>query len=241
MAMAADGEGDLVVALVEEMEARDFDPEITSLSFLVPCSLANAPIDQWQLPREIADDPPLGATYLVTIRSLDRLGLHPLKQRRCKEAWTALVEQRTRSLRILAMSDPEPPDALVGTWVDGAEARDAMLSTTIVKRSVRCVLLSQAPTTADLTALSALLRAPVPIVIWPRDPSIPFAQLELAVRAVVEAGAVADLPRRMREHRAEALAAGASAVGRHLALLWDDADYLPPDTETAARAGLLTT
>lgn len=239
--LASGAEGELVASLVEAMEAREFDPTITSLSFLVPCALANAPVDQWQLPREIADDPPLGATHLVSVRSLDRLSLHRINRQRWKAAWTALVEQGASELRILTPGAPPPPNAVYGEWVDDATARGGALSSALAARSVRCVLLSQAPTTQDLAVLAAVFRTPVPIVLWARDPAIPFAELEHAVRTLVEAGTVADLPRRIREHRAHSLAAGASRVGRHLSLLWDDADYLPPDTEIAAKAGLPTT
>ena len=239
--VAAGAEEDLVVALVEAMEARSFDPAITSLSFLVPCALANAPVDQWRLPREIADDPPLGATHLVSIRSLDRLEGHPIVRRRYKTAWTELIEHGESVLRILTPGAPPPPNAVYGAWIDPATARDGMLSNALAQQSVRCVLLSQAPTAGDVAVLSAVLKTPVPVVLWPRDPEIPFAQLELAVRGVVETGSVAELPRRVREHRAQALAAGASPIGRQLALLWDDADYVPPDTGASAKAGLPTT
>jgi len=241
LAMAPDRAGDLVAQLVDAMEAREFDPAITSISFLVPCALANAPVDQWQLPREIADDPPLGATHLVSMRSLDRLGRHPIVRRRYKAAWTEFAERASSAMRIVAKEDAPPPDVVCGQWVDAAFARDAQLPSKLAERSVRCVLFSQAPTAGDLAALAAVLQTTVPVVLWPRDPAIPYDELEQAVRAVVEAGTVADLPRRMREHRAEALAAGASPVGRHLAFLWDDADYVPPDTEVAAKAGLTTT
>lgn len=241
VAMAPNGEGDLVALLVDAMEAREFVPEITSISFLVPCALANAPVDQWQLPREIADDPPLGATHLVSMRSLDRLGRHPIVRRRYKAAWTEFTERASSALRIVAKEDAPPPGVVCGQWVDEAFARDAQLPSKLAERSVRCVLFSQAPTAGDLAALAAVLQTTVPVVLWPRDPSIPYDELEQAVRAMVEDGTVADLPRRMREHRAKALAAGASPIGRHLAFLWDDADYVPPDTEVAAKAGLTTT
>ncbi len=239
--MAPDGEGELVARLVDEMEGREFDPAVTSLSFLVPVALANAPVDQWQLPREIANDPPLGATHLVSMRSLDRLRRHRIALRRYKTAWRELAERASSELRIVSKEDQPPPGVVCGQWVDAAFARDEQLPSKLAERSVRCVLLSQAPTAGDLAALEAVLQTTVPVVLWPRDPTIPYDELEQAVRAMVEDGTVADLPRRMREHRAKALAAGASPIGRHLAFLWDDADYVPPDTEVAAKAGLTTT
>ncbi|MEP7384464.1 MAG: SIR2 family protein [Gemmatimonadota bacterium] len=239
--LRAGEEGDLVAALVEAMETRDFDASITSLSFLLPCALANAPIDQWQLPREIADDPPLGATHLVAVRSLDRLGRHRIMRQRYKKAWVELTARATSFVRILTPGAPPPADALYGAWVDEATACGGMLSASLTAQSVSCVLLAQAPTAEDLAYLSAVLDTPVPVVVWSRDSSIPYAQFELEVRGVVESGPVAELPQRMRQHRAQALAAGASPIGRHLALLWDDADYAPPDTEVAAKAGLPTT
>jgi hypothetical protein len=236
----ANDAGEVVAVLTEVMQARQFLPSATSIAFLVPLQLACAPIDQWRLPPEIANDPPLGDSHVVVVRSLDRLQKHRIVQQRYKQAWSSLLAQAKAAFRLVAEGAPPPQDAVSGMFVDIATACGDSLAAVLTKSGVCCVVLKEAPSPGALAHLKAVLDTSVPVILWYRNGAAPFdAVVEPALRDLLEKGELMDLPTRLRDYRA-AQPGAADAPGRHVTLLWDNADYLPPDMVPAAKASLLT-
>jgi len=231
----------LVFDLVDELEARSVDPELTTIAFLVPSALACEPIHDWRLAEEVPGDPPIGASYTVTVRPLERLR-NPIVRRRLKRAWDELKRRATEMLTVLDPNATVAPAAVGAMFLDTAGALRRDLGETIEKRGVRCIVLRQPPSASDLTHLSAVLQTTAPAILWRRDrPGDPAADQEL--RDLLEGGAVVELPKRIRDGRYEAFRdeppAGANA-GMSVTLIWDDADYLPPEQDPQARAKIET-
>lgn len=74
--------------------------------------------------------------------------------------------------------------------------------------------------------LNALLYSGVPVVAWSRAGPGPAAA---ALSALFDQAPLGSLPDRVRRARLEA--ADDDHPGRHLTLLWDDPDRLPPDLD----------
>jgi hypothetical protein len=112
---------------------------------------------------------------------------------------------------------------------------------TLEKRGVRCVVLREPPCATALGQLTAVLETTAPAVLWYRDSGADAADVEKMMREILLSGSIADLPRRIRDERLEAFLDGTGTHrGTNLTLIWDDADYLPPENDPAARAKVET-
>jgi hypothetical protein len=234
--------GEIVYDLCDELEARNVDPELTSIAFIVPSALACTAIHRWGLPATVARDPPIGATYTVTLRSLERLERAPLIRRRFKKAWDGFKKRAADTLSVLDLGAPPPAGSVSAVLLDASAALKRDLATTLEKQGAGCVVLREAPCSTALGHLSAVLETTIPAITWCQDTTVPAADVEKLVRALLQAGPVAELPRRLRDVRAQVFrdeAGSGPAMG--LTLIWDDTDYLPPDYDPHARARLETT
>jgi vWA-MoxR associated protein C-terminal domain len=233
--------GAIIYDLVDELEAREVDPELTDVAFLVPSSIACEAIHEWRLAESVANDPPIGASYTVTVRPLERLDRTPLVRRRFKKAWDEL---KKRAAQMLALLDPNavPPSGGVPALIlDASAALKRDLSASLEKQGVRCLVLREAPCATALGQLNAVLETTAPAILWYRDPTASADHIEKTMREILEAGSIADLPRRIREERLEAFRDETGTHrGAQLTLIWDDTDYLPPEHDRDARAKVET-
>ncbi|MGQ0649602.1 MAG: VMAP-C domain-containing protein, partial [Gemmatimonadaceae bacterium] len=232
----------VVMDLLEELEAREVDPDRTSISFLVARALACEAIDRWGLPPGVANDPPIGATYMVTVRSLERLEKPPLIRRRLRKAWDEL---KKRAAEVLAMLDPKAPpppnDAVHAVWLDAPTALRKDLGMTLQQQRAVCAVLRDAPCATALDHLSAVLDTTTPAIMWYRDATASAAHVEMAIRTLLESVPISELPRRLREERQDAFDQdSATHPGVNLTLIWENADYLPPEYNPDAKAKLET-
>lgn len=223
----------VVLSLLEELEAREVDPDGASLSFVVPRVLACQAIDRWSLPAGVATDPPIGATYMVTVRSLERLEKPPLVRRRLRRAWDEL---KNRAAEVLAVLDPHAPvplkDRVHAAWIDDATALRQDLGTTLQAQRALCAVLRTPPCATAIDQLTAVLDTTTPAILWHRDAAADPADVEASIRTLLESAPISDLPRRLREARKE---------GVNLTLIWDNADYPPPENDADAKARFETT
>jgi hypothetical protein len=232
---------EVVYNLVEELEARDVDPDLTSIAFIVPSVLACEAIHGWRLAASVAQDPPLGVSYTVTVRPLERLERTPLLRRRFKKAWDDVKKRAAQMLTLLDANAAAPAAGVPAIILDAAAAMKQDLAATLEKQGVRCVVLSDAPCPTALGNLSAVLNTTAPAILWHGNRGVASAEAEKVIRALLEAGPVADLPQRLRSERSAAFADTTGAHhGMHLTLIWDDTDYMPPEQEALARARVET-
>jgi vWA-MoxR associated protein C-terminal domain len=125
--------------------------------------------------------------------------------------------------------------------LDAAAALDRDLATTLEQHGARCVVLREPPCAAAMDPLRAVVATPTPVIVWWHNDGPPAA-IDATMRGLLQSVNVSDLPRRVRDERA---AAWRDASGLHpgmrLTLVWDDADYIPPENDPQARAGIETT
>jgi NTP-dependent ternary conflict system VMAP-like protein/SIR2-like protein len=229
--------GEVVYALVDELEARNVDPELTTIAFMVPSALACDAIHDWRLPASVANDPPIGATYTVIVRPLERLDRAPLIRRRFKKAWDEFKRRASEMFAVLDPHAPPPPGGVGAIVLDAATAMRRDLAITLEKQGVRCVVLREPPSATALAHLSAVLDTTTPAILWCQEVAAGPDGVESAIRDLLQSAPIAALPRRIRDRRAAAFRGEAgSPGGMNVTLVWDDADYLPPEHDANARA-----
>lgn len=234
--------GEVVYDLFDELEARNFEPERTSIAFIVPNLLACEAIHGWRLPASVASDPPIGATYTVTVRPLERLERAPLIRRRFKKAWDEFKKRAAEMLAVLDANALPPPGGVPAVLLDASAAMKGDLARTLEQQGARCVVLREAPCATALDHLSAVLDTTTPAIVWCQDTTADPADVEKAMRELLQSVPIAGLPRRIRDERAAAfLDQTGNHRGMNLTLIWDDADYLPPEHDPNARARIEAT
>src|SRR4029077_20208948 len=92
---------ELVYDLIIELEDDDANPDLTSIAFIVPASLAWQPIHNWRLSVGAVKDRPIGATYTVTVRPLERAQQMPELRLRFKKAWNEFKKNTAKMFAVL--------------------------------------------------------------------------------------------------------------------------------------------
>jgi hypothetical protein len=233
---------DVVYDLVDELEARRTEPDLTSISFIVPSAIACEEIHSWRLPANIASDPPIGATYIVTVRPLERLDRAPLVRRRFKRAWDEFKQRAAEMLVVLDGNTAAAPLGKVAALLlDTPAALNRDLATTLEKQGTRCVVLREAPCVTAIGQLRAVLETTTPVIVWWRAGGA-SGEIDDTMLSLLQSVSISDLPRRVREERAAAHRDKSGLhLGMNLTLVWDDADFLPPENDPQAKARLETT
>lgn len=211
-----------LVAAAEMGWARTAD-EIR-IEFLLPYTLLNLPVDQWDLEYGSRLPRPLGLHYQVVIRSLDR-ARSPRWHREWRRRWDLLKQASTQQTSL----------ADHWLWSDGQRSRqltvlDAKLA---ARKEVVSLVLHGPPDDAEPGEVMVGVRAGVPVMVWHRADT---------ARAAFEAEMMAmrdNLPDlvellRMLRSRARQAARPDTHVGNRVSLLWDDPDRLVEPQEPPA-------
>ena len=187
------------------------------LEFILPRSLLNYPIDQWEIDPTFPHR--LGTSYQVTVRSLDRLGslgLHSIWRQKWQWLSTNGHQEEPAAIHWLLEPNSRTPNSL----------RASLMREDFV------VALAMAFPPADSATLgsdelSASLYAGMPVMLWCRDNDLQ-PRFEQEVKDLLAGRGLAELPKQVLQLRQRADETDtASALGRHLTLLWDDADRMP--------------
>jgi hypothetical protein len=229
---------ELVFQLVTELEDDDGNPDNTSIAFIVPASLAWQPIHQWRMSAGISNDPPIGATYLVTMRSLERAQQVPVRRLRFKKVWDQFTKNTKKMFAVLNSANPVPPVGVHAVMLDASTIVDYDLRTTLEKPQAPCVVLRQPPS-ANATAqlIDVLTQTSAPVVVW--SAHVDQAVGEQAVRQLLESGTIESIPQRVRANRYAAFRDKTGQThGADVMLIWDNADLLPPEQDSGAKAGV---
>jgi hypothetical protein len=209
------------------------------VAFIVSRALLVEALDQVEPTVEFMPEPPIGVTLPFTVRPLERLKF-PKNLRQLSSTWRELKIVAASALALEDAIPPGQPGAAV--WLQPADAGPALMER-LEKNRITCAVLAAPPLAkaADPSSdlLNCVLQAGVPAVVWLREPA---ASNLVTARARVEQllrEAKSTLPYRVWQQRQAARGLGDPAhPGQCLALLWDDADRLPPDRNPANRAGL---
>lgn len=197
-----------------------------ALEFILPRSLIGCPVDQWEIDRVFPHR--LGTSYPVVIRSLDRLrnlNIHGM----WRQKWRWLADNGHRA----------EPDAIRWLLEPGARAPSSLRASLLREQAVVALAMAFPPKESlDLVSdeLSAALYGGVPVVLWCRDTSL-RTRFEPEVRQLLNGHGLAELPiqvMRLRQ-QADEFDNTETNLGRHVTLLWDDADRLPQALSGANR------
>jgi hypothetical protein len=230
-----------VYALIDELETREFEADLTSIAFIVPSALAIQSIHAWRLSTKVANDPPIGAKYTVTVRPLERMDKPPMIRRRLKKAWDAFKERATEMLAVLGPGAAPNPKGVNAVLLDASAIMSGDLASNLENQGAHCVVLREPPSATTLGQLGVVFDTTTPAIVWSRDSTAPPADVEQAIRDLLQSVPIADLPRSLRDaRRAGYRDKTGTHTGMNLTLIWDDADYVPPEHDPNARARLET-
>ncbi len=199
-----------------------------TLEFILPRRLIGHPIDLWEIDRVFPHR--LGTSYPVVVRSLDRLRnleIHGV----WRQKWRWLMDNGHR----------EETAALHWLLEPGTRAPRALRASLLREPTTVVLAMAFPPAeSVDLVfdELSAALYAGMPAVLWCRDDKLrPI--FEQGVRELLAGRGLTELPARVLQLRqlADELETSeeAAALGRHVTLLWDDADRMPQSFSRPAR------
>ncbi|MFJ7213251.1 hypothetical protein [Amycolatopsis sp. NPDC098790] len=190
------------------------DATAIRIEFLLPYSLLNLPVDQWDLEAGSPLPRPLGLHYQVVVRSLDR-ARSPRWHREWRRRWDLLKKVPP------GLTTPEEH----WLWSDGARRRhltalDAKLAE---QKKVVSLVLRSAPEGPDPGEMLVGVRTGIPVMIWHRTESA-RAAFEAEIKSLQEF--LPELVEKLRllRSRARQVARPDSHVGSRVSLLWDDPD-----------------
>jgi hypothetical protein len=184
-----------------------------AIEFILPFDMLNVPVDWWYKESNSALPKPLAMDYSVTLRSLERLRT-PQWHRVWHRRWEGMIREPRASRAHWS----------VPSGVDHLSRLEAALAS---DEQVAALVLSEPPHASGEVGrheVAVALRVGLPVVIWNR--SVRVDRDMEALRAFLESGVLADLPRRVRRLRLDALGLEPDNrdehLGRNLAVLWDD-------------------
>ncbi len=202
-----------VAALVDEAESGWARLAKTiRLEFVLPYSLINLPVDQWEMVTDSAIPRTLGVHYQLVVRSLDR-ARSPTWHREWRRRWEALDKAAGES-----GSFEEH-----WLWSDGVKQRQltALDAKLAVSKDVVSLVLRSVPDADEPGEVMIGLRAGVPVMLWSRTDGGRSA-FEAKVKEMRDA--LPKLVESMQLLRSEAKQSARpdGHVGSRTTLLWDD-------------------
>lgn len=215
----------LPTLLVQAHEALGIDAGELTLEFILPRGLIGYPVDALEVDQVFPHR--LGTTYPVVVRSLDRLrNLELHGSWRKKWRWLADNGHREEPASIHWLLEPKT-------------RQPASLRATLLRdQSVVALAMAFPPEESPSLAfdeLSAALYGGMPVVLWCRDDGLRSA-FERELSELLAGHGLVELPRRVLQLRQKADETGDPAtLGRHVTLLWDDADRMPQSFSRSTR------
>jgi len=183
----------------------------------LPLALLTSEIDQWRIAYGRQQELEIGSAYPVLLRSYDRTYDQDLWQ--VREEWRDHWERH----RTLA----ERHQAKV---VDADLLKQKNYRAVSQSQQICCAALNFVPDEKD--TLERLIFSGTPVAVWLRSGPPPAQQNELQMLYTsLTSVPTPDWKDKILKTRLDASSAAANHFGRHLALMWDDADKLPIDAE----------
>lgn len=199
-----------LVATAETSWARNASNIV--VEFLLPYSLLNLPVDQWDLEVGSMLPRPLGLHYQVVVRSLDR-ARSPRWHREWRRRWELLRKAQTE----LTSFDDH------WLWSEGAKPRQltALDARLAARRDVVCLVLRSVPDGSEPGEIMIGLRTGVPVIVWQRSESNRSA-FDAEIKAMRDRLPWLVESLRLLRGRAKQVSRPESHVGGRISLLWDD-------------------
>lgn len=188
------------------------------IEFILPRSLIGNAVDQWTFDQVFPRR--LGTSYPVVVRSLDRL-----RKTELHASW------RQKWRRLNTNGHRDDPSAVYWLLEPGQRPPTSIYAGLLREESSVAVVMGFPPEHHQqlmTDELTAALFAGVPVVLWCRDAGL-RDQFEREAKEMMNGRGLTELPNqvlRLRQ-RADEEDNAEAVVGRHLTLLWDDADRIP--------------
>ncbi|MET0237246.1 MAG: hypothetical protein ABW224_21530 [Kibdelosporangium sp.] len=204
-----------VAELIEGVEAEwaKYVPDIR-VEFVLPMTLLNLEVDQWQWEVESMLPQPMGCRFSVVVRSLERMR-KPSWHRQWYARWAELEAQIYANGAIAGEC---------GYWSRSADLNSLRGLTSFFEQhaNVVALMLSVPPLPGCLDELVVGMRAGIPVAVWHRHGS-QDEEFVTTVKAFLHAAGSAYLLDRVQAVRAAAFAEPDQRhPGAHLTVLWDD-------------------
>ncbi|MBP2323195.1 hypothetical protein JOF56_003580 [Kibdelosporangium banguiense] len=204
-----------VAALIEcvESEWANYVPDIR-VEFVLPLTLLNLAVDQWQWEVESPLPQPMGCRFSVVVRSLERMQWRKW-HRHWYARWAELESQVYSSNSVIAEC---------GYWSRAADLPGLRELTSYFERhgNVVALMLCAPPLPPAFDELMVGLRAGIPVVVWHRKGAAD-EEFVATVNAFLHAAGTGHLLDRVRVVRSNAFVESDQChVGAHMTVLWDD-------------------
>lgn len=206
---------DHVSALIDDAESSWARKANTiKVEFVLPFSLLNLPVDQWDLDPTGPIPRQLGLHYQVVVRSLDRARSRKW-HREWRQRWETLKQAQTE------VSSFEEH----WLWSDGAKERQltALDAKLAIRKDVVSLVLRSAPGSVDPGEVLVGIRTGVPIMLWNRSDAGRSA-FETEVKALRDVLPALVENLQLLRSKARLSARPGTHVGSRVSLLWDDPD-----------------
>jgi hypothetical protein len=230
---------DVVGSIVRQTErgrttgpADGAEPAPLFLEFVLPFELLNLPVEWWPHGWDGASQVTPGSGFSVVIRSLDRL-----QNREWHEFWNTRWQQ-------LGADEPPARSVCYAGDTRGRPGVPAGVPQALEQRldedeHLVALVLSEPPLTGGgdgSQELRTALRKGLPVVIWNRADRATTGLREVLDELLGDG--LKRFPARVDAYRREAAApsgdtASTGHIGRHLTVLWDDAERNPMDPDPA--------
>lgn len=206
--------------------ARAIPDEMAALTveFFMPRELISCEVDQWKKGDELLGEMKFGDQLRMAVRSLER-AKNPALQEHWRQKWDYLQQQ---------LETPANENT-VRIYQPQRYRKLEFYNSLVNDLQLVCLGLTYTPTDqpGECKMLSELLRAGMPVAVWPRSAhwpggTPPAEEFAARLQQILLQDRMSALPEIIRRQRSEASAAtGTTHVGLYLTLLWDDPRRLP--------------
>jgi hypothetical protein len=199
-----------------------------AVEFILPLGLLGHDVDRWVFTSDGVSSP-LGIHFPVVVRSLDRMRnnmVRPRWQRRCQWLRRNGDQPLAEAVRWKRVVATDNHSALLASLLDGRETPVCLV-----------LQVPEEPGSDPGEAVAAGLQAGVPVILWCRNHEV-SARFDLTMTQLLTGRGVKELPSLVLQLRREAarFEGPGDHPGRHVTLLWDDADRVPPGKPLQAPA-----
>jgi hypothetical protein len=207
------------------LAADEIDVGELRVEFILPRRLLSHPVDQWLMAAPGVTSP-IGVHYPVVVRDLLRMRNRIIRknwQLRCRSLATHGVQAVADAVRYEPLN-PADPD---------------LYPELMRNRNLPACMVVLGPS-ADYVPrrIQSWLTAGLPVIAWCRHNDA-YSQFDRHLPNVITGRGINGLPLAVWQLRQDAgvnePVAGIEHVGRHIVLLWDDADRIPPDDRLPLR------
>jgi hypothetical protein len=203
--------------LFEQGNVVDELPQDSEVHIFLPQQLLNCDADCWKLIKRIGKELPIGHDYKVFVRLYERLS-RSYNPKMWKKKWqqkTSLLQENA-SNGFRGCKDCDLDDL----YYELTEEENEYV--------VGLTLIDVPNQDSSTNIFNLIFELGFPLALWSRS-NLSESTNEVELNRVLEACILANLPKTVKRERRESRKKPRNChIGRHLSLLWDDPDLIPP-------------